>query len=66
LHANAVAPGRSLVSLLHLAEQAPAKVEGALFQLVQRDNADTDQLHARNALQSGAGSVGPVDRCNTG
>jgi hypothetical protein len=34
LHENAVAPDRSAVSLLHLAEQAPADVVGALSQLV--------------------------------
>jgi len=34
LHQNAVAPDRSALSLLHLAEQAPAEVVGALSQLV--------------------------------
>ena len=36
LHENAVAPNRSAVSLLHLAEQPPAEVVGALSQLVLR------------------------------
>ena len=35
LHENAVAPDRSAVSLLRLAEQAPAEVVGALSQLVR-------------------------------
>ena len=35
LHENAVAPNRSAVSLLHLAEQPPAEVVGALSQLVR-------------------------------
>ena len=34
-HEKAVAPDRSAVSLLHLAEQAPAEVVGALSQLVE-------------------------------
>ena len=38
LHANAVAPGRSPATLLHLAEEEPAEVEGALFQLVHSDS----------------------------
>jgi hypothetical protein len=48
-------------------EKARPQHRDVLLLVVQRDNADTDQLHARNALQSsGAGSVGPVDRCNPG
>ena len=35
LHGNAAAPDGSAVSLLHLAEQAPAEAVGALSQLVQ-------------------------------
>ncbi len=49
---ESVAPYRSVASLLRQAEQAPAVAETGLSQLVQRDNADTDQLRARNALQS--------------
>ena len=47
LHENAVTRDRSAVSLLHLAEQAPAEVVGALSQLVQLDNAERGRPHAR-------------------
>ena len=42
LHENAVARGRSAVSLLHLAEQAPAEIVAALSQLVQFGSQHSD------------------------
>jgi hypothetical protein len=43
LHEHAVAPGRSAVSLVHLAKQAPAEVVGALSQLVPCDSEGQDR-----------------------
>jgi len=45
---EAAASYRSGMSLLRQVEQMPSAIESALFHLVQRDNADTDELRARN------------------
>ena len=47
LHENAVAPDRSAVSLLHVAEQAPAKVVGVLSQLVRSGSQRQPEPRAR-------------------
>jgi hypothetical protein len=57
LHENAVEPDGSAVSLLHLAEQAPAEVVGALSQLVRIDKRRGTTLTSARAGEAGEGSL---------
>ena len=61
LHENAVAPDRSAVSLLHLAEQARAEVVGALSQLDDEGQRRREPPDPRNAkVRQLAGSCRPT------
>src|SRR5207253_586862 len=46
-----------------VAEQKSADHGGALLRFVQRDNAETDELRARNALQSSSAGSGAACSC---
>jgi hypothetical protein len=64
VHENAVAPDRSAVSLLHLAEQAPAEVVGAFSQLVPRGSGRAGRSGRRPGVR--IAHIGEIDAPEVG